>query len=780
MKAFHGCCDSEKVIGSVSPKYQEKKADSIHVMLAGNPNCGKSTLFNRLCNLNVRTGNYPGVTVSRHVGSYGDRIQIIDLPGIYSLNSASTDELVASTELLDNDAELIVNVIDATSLERSLYLTLELKMLGAPMVVLLNMWDEVKKRKISIDLEKLSKMLDADIIPISATSGEGLNAFEDYLRNVKWGVVEPVYLGSDRIVRELSAVADVTPNLYKSHALFYAKSAVLGDSCPEALTKDEKWLAAVETAKNNIASGFDTIYQAMASDRYDYVDRIISECVAGGAQEAEGRKKSGLSAKIDAVVLNRYMAFPIFILIMCAVYYISVSWLGSIATDWANDTLFGEEIIPAVTGTMTSLGASEWLTSLVSDGVVGGVGAVLGFVPQMIILFFLLSVLEECGYMTRAAFILDRIFNSFGLSGRAFIPYLIGSGCGVPALMTARTLGSESERRVTLFTTTMIPCSAKLPVIITMAGAVFNDFLVFDIFGTEFRMFAPVMYLSAVFIVILSAVILSKFSQFKSSASSLMLELPDYHRPMLRVVVLSIWQRVKGYIFKAGRIIFPCVTILWLVSHIGYVAEDGRFEMLDDSDTDNSLVADLVRPVSGVFAPLGFDDYRASVAVITGLVAKEAIVSTMAVFVGVDEPEEPEDDASDEELAESEEQTNAFYTAIKNRMFHVDELGIKGVLAAFAFVIFNLFTIPCVAAVGVLRKEIGSSRLFWIAIAYQLGLSYGIAMVVYQFGLVFAGAAPFSLWTGISIAFLLVIAYILFIKKAPATEQSISFEFVKD
>lgn len=781
MKEFRGCCatGSDRVSGSISPKTQEKKADLRHIMLAGNPNCGKSTLFNRLCNLHVRTGNYPGVTVTRHVGSYGDDIQLIDLPGIYSLSSASTDELVASLELLDNDAELIINVIDATSLERSLYLTLELKMLGVPMMIVLNMWDEVKKRNMSIDLDKLSKFLDAEILTVSAATGEGIDALEDCMRNVKWGLEEPEYLGSDRIVSELRKVVDVTPNLYKGHSLFFAKSAVIGDTYPEALNKVPEWCAAVEQARNAIASGYDSVYHAFAADRYAYIDTIISECVSGGKAETSKKKKRTLTEAVDNIVLDRFLAFPIFILIMCAVYYISVSWLGSIATDWANDSLFGDQVIPFVRDLLSSRGASEWLTSLVSDGVVGGVGAVLGFVPQMIILFFLLSVLEECGYMTRAAFILDRIFNLFGMSGRAFIPYLIGSGCGVPALMTARTLGSESERRITLLTTTMIPCSAKLPVIITMAGAVFNDTLVFNLFGSEVRLFAPVMYLSAVFMVILSAFILSKFGQFRHSASSLMLELPSYHIPMLRVILLSIWQRVKGYVLKAGRVIFPCVTVLWLISHIGYDGNDNKFVMLDDSDTESSLVADIVKPVSGVFAPLGFDDYRASVSVITGLIAKESIISTMAVFVGVDEPEELEDDASSEDVAENEEQQNAFYTAIRNNMFHIDELGTKGLLGALAFVIFNLFTIPCVAAVGVLKKEIGSQKLFRLAIVYQIGLSYGVALAVYQFGLLCIGE-PFTLWTGVAIALLLVIAYILFIKKAPQTQEAISFEFIKE
>lgn len=761
------CCQTEytdeKVKGSVSPRHANKSADARHVMLAGNPNCGKSTIFNRLCNMHVRTGNYPGVTVSRHVGELARDIQLIDLPGIYSLNSSTTDEQVSSGELLDNDAEFIVNVVDGTALERSLYLSLELKMLGIPMILVINMWDEVRKAHIDIDLKKLSDELKMDVIPVSAATGEGIDELKKRILSHNWRVAEPNYIGSDRIYKFLEQIAETAPKLYQSHAVFHAKSALQGDYYPEALQEIPEWTAAVDSARKELTADGGSIYQVIAADRYEHIDRILKDCVKQGAQKGS---ESRLTRALDSVALNRYLAFPVFLLIMFAVYYISVTWLGGEATDWVNDSLFGDTLIPSAREGLLDIGASEWLAALVSDGIIGGVGAVLGFVPQMVILFALLSVLEECGYMTRASFILDRLFNALGLSGKAFIPYLVGSGCGVPALMTARTLGSESERRIVLMTTTMIPCGAKLPIIIVFAGAVFNDI----------PFFAPLMYLVAVFMVVLSALILKKFHSFRQSSAPMMLELPNYHRPSPRVVLLSIWHRTRGYVIKAGTIIFPCVTVLWLVSHVGYIQDEHRFRMLDDSETELSVVAAAVKPVSVIFEPAGFNDYRASVAVITGLLAKESIVSTMAVFTKSENPDDMEEDASEEEV---ENATNSFYEAIRNNMFQIDRRGTAGVLAALAFTLFNLFTIPCVAAVGVLRKEIGGRRLFWMAVVYQLAFSYGAAVVVYRLGLLIAGAGGFDIWTIASILYLLAIFYIIFIRKAPSAsevkEERISF-----
>ena len=754
------CCraeySEEKVKGSIHPRNANKSADSKHVMLAGNPNCGKSTIFNRLCNTHVRTGNYPGVTVTRHVGEFASDIQIIDLPGTYSLSSATTDEQVASDELLDNDAEFIINIVDGTSLERSLYLTLELKMLGIPMLLVVNMWDEVKRSRLEIDLKKLSEMLHLDVIAVSGTTGEGMDELRKRIINHDWRLEAPHFIGSPEVESLLESVAGAAPKLYQPHALFYAKSALQGDYYPKAISEDPHWKQILDEKKNEFRSRGESIYQVIAEDRYATIKKILAECCSGKKQ---GNRASP-TALIDRVVLNRFAAFPVFLVIMFLVYYISVTWLGSIVTDWTNDTLFGDTVIPAVSEGLTGIGAPDWLAALCADGIVGGVGAVLGFVPQMIILFALLSLLEECGYMTRASFILDRIFNLMGMSGKAFIPYLIGSGCGVPALMTARTLGSESERRLTLMTATMIPCGAKLPVIIVFAGAVFSDV----------PFFAPMMYLIAAFMIFLSAMILKKFQAFKPSAAPMMLELPSYHLPSLRVMLMTVWHRTKGYIIKAGTIIFPCVTVLWLASHIGYISEEHRFAMLEDEQTEMSLVASAVKPVSGIFEPVGFNDYRAAVSVITGLLAKESIVSTMAVFTSTENPEDLDEDAADEEV---ENVTNTFYEALRNSMFHIDKIGTAGVLGALSFVIFNLFTIPCVAAVGVLRKEISSRRLFWTAVAYQLSFSYFASLCVYQFGLLITGAGTFGFWSAVAVVYLLVIAYIVFLKKSPKLEPAL-------
>ncbi len=500
-----------------------------------------------------------------------------------------------------------------------------------------------------------------------------------------------------------------------------------------------------ETIKQEFTTKDKDISQFIAEDRYATIAKLLKLCM----QKVE-LNKIPLSDRLDNILLNRVLAFPIFAVIMYLVYYISVTWLGAIVTDWTNDSLFGEMIIPWAQEFLKANNCPEILTSLISDGIIGGVGAVLGFVPQMLILFFLLSILEECGYMTRAAFILDRIFRFCGLSGRAFIPYLIGSGCGVPALMTARTLSTESERRLTLFTTTMIPCGAKLPVIIIFANFVFKDSL---------PNFAPSMYLLAIFLVIISAKMLSKFATFKPSLAPLMLELPLYHLPSARVVLFTVYHRAKAFIIKAGTVIFLSVTVIWALSTFGYQADKGVVMV---EDPEQSFLADVAKPVSPVFIPLGFNDYRATVSIVAGLVAKENIISSMATISGIDE----EDDKS----------ANTFATTIAgpDGMF-------KGDLAAvLAFVMFNLFTIPCLAAVGVLKRELGSNRLFYTAIAYQIAFSYAVSMITYQ-AITFYHTQQMTLWAGVAGALVILILFLL-VRPAPQQQKSqeIDFKFIKD
>lgn len=724
-----------------NPKSVTKNADAKHVMLVGNPNCGKSTLFNRLCNLHVRTGNYPGVTVSRHVGDYKKGIQLIDLPGIYSLSSATAEEAVATMELLDNDAELIVNIIDSTSLERSLYLTLELKMLGVPMLVVLNMWDEAKKANISIDIAALSRLLDTDILPISAATGYGIDQLEEYIQSAPWGLKDPVYFGSENVKKQFQQLADSIPNLYRSHSLFYAKSAVQGDWYPQDIATEE-FINQVESVKAELKGDRSSVYETIAADHYDYIAQLLKSSV----KQEDLSEENNLTTVIDKVCLNRYLAFPIFLVIMSLVYYISVTWLGSIVTDWTNDEFFGEIVIPFATEQMEKYGFSEWLTSFVGDGIIGGVGAVLGFVPQMVILFLLLSILEECGYMTRASFILDKLFSYLGLSGRAFIPYLIGSGCGVPGLMTARTLTSESERRITLFTTTMIPCGAKLPVIIVFASAIFNDY----------AFFAPGMYLMGILIVILSASLLKKFAPFKPSSAQLMLELPKYHIPSVRVVALTVFHRVKSFVIKAGTVIFMSVTAVWLLSSFGYNSEEHSITMVDD--VEDSALAIIAKPITPIFKPIGITDFRSTVAVVTGLVAKENIVGTLAVLSGVDSEED-----------------DGFFDALREKVFSINKDEVRGLWSALSFVVFNLFTIPCFAAVGVFKREIGSTKLFIGGVVYMVAFSYCLAMCIYNLGIAYS-YGEFGIGAILSIICILIVLYILFIKKGPKTEINIPFK----
>lgn len=723
-----------------------RKRNVRHVMLAGNPNCGKSTLFNRLCNMRVRTGNYPGVTVMSHTGNYSDSVQMIDLPGIYSLTCSTAEEKIASEELLHHDPELIINIIDATCLERSLYLTSELKLLGIPMLVVLNMCDVAEERKIRIDADKLSSLLGTAVIPLSATSGKGIEQLNEFLNRSEWEMPSESYIGSERVAEILKEVAGTVPEEYRKDALHYAKSAVLDDPVPASLSGNRNFTEAVKDAKSKISSlginGSSSVEVAIASDRYSRIDEIIDKTVTRDA--SEGNKT--LSEKLDIVLLGRYTSIPVFVAVMFFVYFISVSWIGSIVTDWTNDTFFGEMIIPWTQEFLTEHGTSEILSSLITAGIIGGVGTVLGFVPQMIILFLFLSLLEECGYMTRAAFILDRIFQWFGLSGRAFIPYLIGSGCGVPALMTARTLGSESERRIALFTATMIPCSAKLPVIITFANCLFSSV----------PLFAPMMYFLSIAVIISSATIFKKFSAFKSSGSSFLLELPSYHLPNAKVVIRTVYGRIKAFVIKAGTVIFASVTLVWFMSTFSFEFENGFFK--EAENIDNSMLRTVSEPVAPIFAPLGFSDYKAVVPVVAGLVAKENIITTLAVTAGVSQS--ADDEVDDDTMA----------AALDTHIFHNDKL------AAFSFVMFNLFTLPCFAAIGVLRRELNNKRLFRLAVSYQLGFAYALAAIFYNFAMWF----KFGVFSGFTVLAIVFAALILFLllRKGADHDDSIKFEMV--
>ena len=738
---IRSCCVTPETSGADSAR---------RVMFIGNPNCGKSTLFNRLCNLHVRTGNYPGVTVARHTGKYSDSIQMVDLPGIYSLSTASAEELIARDELLKERCDLLIDIVDATSLERSLYLTLELRLLGLPMLLLLNMWDETEREGIHIDADALEKELGIRVIPMSATRGDGIKELREYLEHGEWQPAPPFCPGKSVLPAALAELsASVSPE-FQNRAYFWSMSALLGDGVPEKCFPDPEIANVTEKYRTELTSGSKSgsVHEAVAAERYGFISDFMTRHVRVTAH------RKTLTQRIDAVVLNRFFSPIIFVAVMFLVYFVSVTWLGSILTDWTNDEIFGEMIIPRVSELMEKLEFSELTASLVSDGIIGGVGAVLGFVPQMIILFLMLSLLEECGYMTRAAFFLDRLFNSFGLSGRAFIPYIIGSGCGVPALMTVRTLPTESERRITLFTATMIPCSAKLPVIVLFASAIFTDYPWFPV----------AVYLAAVVLIIISALIMQKFQTFRSTPAPMLLEMPLYHVPDPRVVFLTVYQRVRAFIKKAGTIILACSLIIWTLSSLGYSGEDGIHTV---SEPDESILADVAGPVSAVFAPLGFDDYRATVATVSGMSAKEVIVSTLSVFAGAGE---------DDMDSEDDTVVTGLYEKVRNNIFHIDETGVAGLLAALSFVLFNLFTVPCVAAVGTMHRESGGGKLFWYAIMYQLGFSYAFAFVVYQISMMLAGYG-FTFLTGLALALTAVIMWLMF-RKGPSQSAEIPFVMV--
>ncbi len=726
-KAGCPCCEG---------KGEKMEASKIHVMFAGNPNCGKSTIFNKLCNLRVRTGNYPGVTVERHVGNFNSDIQIIDIPGIYSLSSLSDEENIAVKEVLCNHVELIVNIIDANSLERSLYLTYELKMLGKPMVVLLNMWDSLKENNLEVDADRLSKELGLKVIPFSAVDGTGNKEFLEILNTKNFGAaVDGRYVSKEpKLAEALNKLATKVPAPFDNGATYWAKAAFVGDAYPNEVFSNNEFRDTLSETKDEIAKTFPNkvAYQILAEDRYSKIADIVNVC-----QKKQPRKT--FSETLDKFLLNKYLSIPFFVVIMFLVYYISVTWLGAIVTDWTNDELFEGMIVPAAGEFLENVGAPEWLSRFLSEGVISGVGAVLGFVPQLVILFALLSFLEECGYMTRAAFILDKIFNFFGLSGRAFIPYLIGSGCGVPALMTARTLANESERRAVLFTNTMIPCGAKLPVIIVFASSIFS----------EYSWFAPSIYFISIFVIILALRILGKFSAFKSSQNPMLLELPAYHIPSAKIVALTVYQRAKMFVKKAGTIILTSVVVIWTLSTFTFHDEEKFITMTED--VEQSILADITKPLTPVLAPIGSHSFQSVTASIIGLIAKENLVSSLAVLEGL----------------ESEED-EGFGDKILANTFQGDKL------AAFAFLFFNLFTLPCMAAVGTLKRELGDKKLFRNAVFFVLTFSYTLSVLVYQIPTMFM-THNIDAYGVAAIIILLGYIYLVFVKPSPKTEQRIEF-----
>ena len=696
------------------------------IALAGNPNSGKTTLFNALTGSNQYVGNWPGVTVEKKEGKYRNdkSVEIIDLPGIYSLSPYTLEEVVARNYIVDERPDGILNIVDGSNLERNLYLTTQLIDLGLPMVVAVNMSDVVKKRGDVIDLDKLAEKLGVKVFSMSAVSKQNIYDAIDALcievKNVSLPKVSK-YMSED-VEKALSSLSSSLKEAAFSRFLsvkYLENDTKMMDKLHiDASTKEE----ADSLRKELEDKRDDDIESIITSERYEFIEKVIAK-----TYKRKSDIKETVSDKIDKIVTNRILALPIFVLVMIGVYYISVTTVGTAATDWVNDVLFTEIIPPAVENFLVSINCAAWLQSLILDGIVAGLGAILGFVPQILVLFFLLAILEECGYMARIAFILDRIFRKFGLSGKSFIPMLIGTGCGVPGVMASRTIENERDRRMTIMTTTFIPCSAKLPIIAMISGALFN--------GAWWV--APSAYFLGVGAIIVSGIILKKTKPFLGEVSPFVMELPEYHVPTLGAILRSMWERGWSFIKKAGTIIFLSTILVWFTTNFGFV--DGKFRMLEPLEISYSIAAVIGGAIAFIFTPLGWGNWQAAVATIMGLVAKENLVVTYGIIYGIEE--------ASEEGAEFWGTLASSFTPI----------------AAYSLLAFNLLCAPCFAAIGAIKREMNNTKWTLAAVGYECLFAYVVAMIIFQIGsLIIYGT--FSVFTLVAFALLGVMIYLLFRK----------------
>ena len=705
---------------------------SITIALAGNPNCGKTTMFNDLTGSNQFVGNWPGVTVEKKEGRLKgtkkgqDEVTITDLPGIYSLSPYTLEEVVSRNYLLHQRPDAILNLVDASNLERNLYLTTQLTEMGVPVAIALNMMDVVRKRGDQIDTKALSRELGCPVTETSAIRGEGcLEAAQSAAALVRSGAVcAPRHTFSAQVEQALEAIRQAAAgSLPEESARWYAIKLFERDEkvlAELALTEDvrrrvEEITAACEAQLDDDSESIIT------NERYQYISGVMQRCVR--------RKQTGLttSDKIDRIVTHRIWALPIFAVVMTLVYYIAISTVGGALTDWTNDTLFGEIISPAVESFLTGIGTADWLTGLVVDGIVGGVGAVLGFVPQMLVLFLMLCILEDCGYMARIAFIMDRIFRRFGLSGKSFIPMLVGTGCGVPGIMASRTIEQDRDRKMTIMTTTFIPCGAKMPIVALIAGA---------IFGGAWWV-APSAYFVGLAAIVLSGIILKKTQRFAGEPAPFVMELPQYHLPTVVNVLRGTWERGWSFIKKAGTVILLASIFVWFTSSFGFT--DGAFGMVEDMD--HSILAAIGGAVAVLFVPLGFGNWQSAVATVLGLVAKEEVVGTFGTLYAVG------GDAL--EMVESGD-----FAGLSNIAQHFTAL------SAYSFLVFNLLCAPCFAAIGAIKREMNNPSWTVFAIGYQTIFAYAMSLMVYQFGLLLSGGG-FTAWTGVAFAVLACTIWLL-------------------
>lgn len=693
----------------------------MQVALAGNPNSGKTTLFNHLTGATQFVGNWPGVTVEKKEGVYRKNkdIKITDLPGIYSLSPYTLEEVVSRQFLLNEQVDVILNIVDGSNLERNLYLTTQLLELGIPVVVAVNMLDIIEKRGDHIDYQRLSQKLGCSVIAVSALKAKGIKELMAAVKAAVGKESAPKNIYNKDINDALKVLAETLPStVEKSKKLFYAvKLFERDDKILETLS-----LEANEQVIAEIEEKMDDDSESIITDaRYTYITSIISDCY-----QKANQGKLTVSDKIDRIVTNRILALPIFAVIMWFVYYVSVTTVGTIVTDWTNDVLFGEIIPPIIEGFLVSIHCAGWLSALILDGIVAGVGAVLGFVPQMFVLFFFLAILEDCGYMARVAFIMDRIFRKFGLSGKSFIPMLIGTGCGIPGVMASRTIESDRDRKMTIMTTTFIPCGAKLPIIALIAGAIFD--------GAPWV--SPSAYFLGMGAIIISGIILKKTKLFAGDPAPFVMEMPAYHMPVAGNVLRSMWERGWSFIKKAGTIILLSTIVLWFLQAYGF--ENGSFGMVEE--LNNSLLSSIGKTFAWIFAPLGWGDWKAAVATITGLIAKENVVATFGQLYGFGEV--AEDGAE---------------------IWGTLAMGFT-VVSAYSFLAFNLLCAPCFAAIGAIKREMNNTKWTVFAISYQCVFAYAVALIIYQLGnLLIYGT--FGLGT---IAAIVVVALLLYLLFRPA------------
>ena len=669
---------------------------SIRIGLAGNPNSGKTTLFNALTGATQYVGNWPGVTVEKKSGKLkgNKEIEIIDLPGVYSLSPYTLEEVVTRRFLIDDHPDAIINIVDATNIERNLYLTTQILEFGIPTVIALNMMDLIRKNGDSINCKELSKQLGCPVVEISALKEEGIKeAVNKAIEMAKQGNKEKFRLPMIQEVQEaIVQIGDLLGGHHTTSELNTDWMAIKLFERDEEITKylalDKTVMVQIEGIIKACETELDDDCESiMTSERYAYIGKIISKAVKKGNQG-----KETVSDRIDRIITHRFLALPIFALIMWLVYYISVSSLGAIVTDWTNDTLFGEIIQGNVQSFLEAANVAPWLTALICDGLIGGVGAVLGFVPQIMLLFFFLSILEDCGYMARVAFIMDRVFRKFGLSGKSFIPMLIGSGCGVPGIMASRTLENDKDRKMTIMLTTFIPCGAKLPIIALFAGAMFG--------GASWV--APTVYFMCIAMIVTCGIILKQTRLFAGDPAPFVMELPIYHIPSLKGLFIHMWDRGKEFIIKAGTVIFVACGVIWFLQSFSW-----SLEMVEG---EGSILASIGNIVAPIFAPLGFGNWQAAVATITGLVAKENVVATYGIFYGI---------------ADATEESSDLLSAIAVNFTAV---------SAFSFIAFNMLCAPCFAAVGAIKREMGSWRWTFIAIGFQTFTAYLVALLINKVG----------------------------------------------